>query len=103
MLQANIEGTDSAGEITLTASDEFEYTESEENKGITLTTIVFANEVIGSVPHVSITPIGPESTGLDVYIQKTDNGFILGTLTAPKPGHTYRFDYIVISSMPPSY
>jgi parallel beta-helix repeat protein len=92
-------GTDTAGEVTITTQDELEVDELEEGEGITLAKVTFTEEIDDSSPHISITPVRADSTGLKLYVEKTGNGFIIGSRTMPKAGSSYTFDYIVISSL----
>jgi hypothetical protein len=94
-----IDGTDTAGTITLNTQEELDWSGLEGGEGIVLAEIVFADSITDAVPHVSLMPVGPASTGLELYVEKTDNGFIIGTKKLPKSGHQYTFDYLTISSI----
>ncbi len=91
-------GTDTAGTVTLTLQEDLDLSELSAGEGIALIEVEFKEELEDTLPHISLTPVGAVSTGLKLYVEKTDNGFIIGTKTAPSAGHVYTIDYIVISS-----
>ncbi|HSX46755.1 MAG TPA: hypothetical protein VLF87_02070, partial [Patescibacteria group bacterium] len=91
VLGANItiDGTDTAGTITLTAG-------TSAHSGV-LATVSF-NKPYEQAPRVVLSPTSADSLGLPVFIQKTDNGFQIVTTGTPQAGKNYQFDYVVIGS-----
>ncbi|MDZ7744319.1 MAG: hypothetical protein U5K77_00955 [Candidatus Saccharibacteria bacterium] len=88
----DLEGTDMAGTITFTTNEGVEI-----EKGI-LAKVLFAESVDDAIPRVNLMPVGAGSTGLDLYIERTADGFKVGSNTPLEPNKTYRFDYITITT-----
>jgi trimeric autotransporter adhesin len=88
--EATVEGTNSAGTISFTASGE----------GILpgeLLDIIFSKEVKDG--RIVLTAQNKEAAKLRVFVEKTDEGFKLVSLDKPDQDVEYKFDYIVISAV----
>lgn len=84
---ASVSGTDSSGTVTIN-------TGAGPGAG-TLANVTFAANYNGT-PRVIITPVGPASAALDVYVTRSTSGFSISTLNAPSGANTYIFDYWVV-------
>jgi parallel beta-helix repeat protein len=88
--EATVEGTNSAGTISFTASGEVILAGE-------LLDIIFSKEVKDG--RVVLTAQNKEAAKLRVFVEKTDKGFKLVSFDKPDPDVEYKFDYIVISAV----
>ena len=84
--KVSIVGNDTTGTITID-------TGSNPTAG-TLATISFSAAYTNS-PHVTISPIGSTSSGLQYYLNRFFTDFTINTSSSPAPNTEYAFDYIV--------
>ncbi len=83
----SLTGSDSAGSITVN-------TGTSPPAGC-FVTVTFSQR-FNSTPHISVTPIGSGSAGLNFYVDRTATGFsICGTNPAPA-NQSFGFDYIAL-------
>ena len=85
---AEVDGTDTAGTVTLTAGTQDQQT------GV-LASIAFATAYQDSF-KVVVSPVNDPAADLKIYIHKTATGFDIVTKNAPAAGLQYQFDYLVI-------
>ena len=88
--QVLIDGTDTAGTISVTAGD------TQVADGV-MADLQFANSYQGSYKTV-ISPTNDAATDIRVYIHKTSTGFEVITKDVLQPNAVYRFDYIVVGT-----
>lgn len=87
---ASVNGTDTAGTATIN-------TGGGTGTGI-LATIFFTGAFSSSNPHAVLTPNGPGCANIGYYVTNISaTQFSIATATAPPPGATCRFNYIVIN------
>lgn len=84
---ASVNGNDTAGTININ-------TGNSPSSGI-LTNISFGSGY-NAIPRVNITPVGSSSGSIDWYIERTNDGFSIGSNSAPSSGANYSFDYFVV-------
>lgn len=94
--QVSIDGTDTAGTITITVHAQ-QGAQPEILSAGDLAAVTFAKSY-QEPPRVVISPINQASVGLPIYITKTDSGYKLVITQAAQDGITYQFDYIIIGS-----
>jgi hypothetical protein len=87
---ADIDGTDTAGSITLVAG-------ANTAKG-SLAKIMF-NQDYTETPRIVVTATNDGGLSLPIFVRKIVGGFEIVTANDPTPGVTYQFDYVIISSV----
>lgn len=90
---ASVEGTDSAGTVTINTGTIPNF--STPFPGAQLVTINFKS-AYPRVPHIVITPIGQSTGALEYFIIKSATGFIIGTASKPASATSYAFDFWVV-------
>lgn len=89
---ANIDGSDSAGTVSLNTGN---VPTSTTAGGGLLINVTFRT-AYGRVPRVLLTPVGQSTGGLPYYVQRTATGFTIGASSAIRSNTGYAFDYWVI-------
>ena len=90
---ASVEGTDSAGTVTINTGTIPNFPTP--FPGAQLVTINF-NSAYPRVPHIIITPIGQSAGALEYFIIKTATSFTIGTASKPASATSYAFDFWVV-------
>lgn len=86
-----VEGTDTAGTLTIRTSASQTLTEGEV-LGLSF------SKTFGASPRVVLSPVNEAAVNLPVYVIKTANGFKVVITEAAQNGTEYKFDYFVIGS-----
>jgi len=84
---SSISGTDTAGTVAIN-------TGGGPPAGC-LVNVTF-NQRYNGTPHVVVSPVGSAGGGLGYYVNRSNTGFSICTVTAPPAGQSFAFDYIVI-------
>lgn len=89
-----LEGTDTAGTISLTTAARLPVGVGGDAK---LVSVGFVDEYVAD-PRIALTPKDANAVGLPVYVRATRTGFAVYTSAALEPETTYEWDYIIIGS-----
>lgn len=88
----NASGNDSSGSITIRTGAVGQ--SGTTGYAGTLANITFATPY-GAIPHISLTPVGPEAASLQYFISRSTDNFTIQSANPTTTNTSYTFDYIV--------
>jgi hypothetical protein len=95
--QVSIDGTDTAGTITVTVPMPATGTTAPTYNAGDLADITFTKQY-EYTPRVVISADNADSLAMPVYVTKSTTGYQVMSTAALQPGKTYQFDYVIIGS-----